>query len=215
MLFSCIQKPNVSNLLHFGLILAFQRSNEMYKTIRTNHPRTYNVAPYSKNTYFTHLLISFIFAIDLVLWTSTLILLSGDVEVNPCPDSVDSNTNSNHNISTSSLEMLSNHQFIIQSIIPKMDIIRSEADAYDVPLFTESWLKPDISDTTVYIENFSQPFRNDRRNRLGGGVLAYVRESITYKRRHDLEINGLEDVLTRTFCQNEKSTRGRYIPTTK
>ena len=142
---------------------------EMYKTIRTNHPRTY------KNTYFTHFLIYFIFAIDLVLWTSTLILLSGDVEVNPGPDSVDSDTDSNHNISASSLEMLSKHLSIfhlnIQSIAPKMDIIRSEADAYDVLIFTDSWLKPDISDTTVHSENFSQPFRNDRRNRLGYGVL--------------------------------------------
>ena len=56
-----------------------------------------------------HSLISFIFATDLVLWTFALILLSGDVEVNPGPDSVDSNTDSNHNISASSLDMLSNH----------------------------------------------------------------------------------------------------------
>ena len=68
MLFSCIHKPDVSSLLHFSLILALQRSNEISKTIRTNHPRTYKLAPYSKNTYFTHSLISFIFAIDLVLW---------------------------------------------------------------------------------------------------------------------------------------------------
>ena len=73
MLFSCIHKPDVSSLLHFSLIFALQRSNEIYKTIRTNHPRTYKLAPYSKkkkkkkNTYFTHSFISFIFAVDLVL----------------------------------------------------------------------------------------------------------------------------------------------------
>ena len=74
MLFSCIHKPDVSSLLHFSLILALQRSNEIYKTIRMNHPRTYKLAPYSKNTYFTHSFISFIFAIDLVLLLSFLSL---------------------------------------------------------------------------------------------------------------------------------------------
>ena len=101
MLFSCIHKPDVGSLLHFSLFLALQRSNEIYKTIRMNHPPTYKLAPYSKNTYFTHSLISFIFAIDLVLWTFTLILLSGDIEVNPGPNSVVSNNDSNRTISAS------------------------------------------------------------------------------------------------------------------
>ena len=70
-------------------------------------------------------------------------------------------------------------------------MIKSEADAYNFLIFIESWLKPDNSDTTIHIERFSQPFRNDRRNRPGGGVLAYVRETITCKRRHNLEINDL------------------------
>ncbi|MCG8113232.1 MAG: reverse transcriptase domain-containing protein, partial [Candidatus Thiodiazotropha taylori] len=145
---------------------------------------------------------------DLALWVAILLILSGDVEVNPGPGSVDSNTDSNHNVSASSLEMLSNHLSIfhlnIQSIVPKMDLIRSEADAYDILIFTESWLKPDIPDTTVYIENFSEPFRNDRRDRLGGGVLAYVRETITCKRRYDLEINGLEAIWLELLVKSKK-----------
>ena len=113
--------------------------------------------------------------------------------------------------------MLFNHLSIfhlnIQSIAPKMDIIRSEADAYDVLIFTESWLKPDISDTTIHIENFSQPFRNDRRKRLGGCVFAYVRETITCKRRHDLEINALEAVWLELSVKSKKVlVAGIYRP---
>ena len=101
----------------------------------------------------------------------------------------------------------------IQSITPKMGIIKSEADAYDVLIFIESWLKPDISDTTIHIENFSQPFRNDRRNRLGGGVLAYVRETITCKRLHDLEINALEAVWLELSVKSKKVlVAGIYRP---
>ena len=72
-----------------------------------------------------------------------------------------------------------------------MDMIRSEADAYDILIFTEGWPKLEISDITVYIENFSQPFRTGRRVHLGNGFLAYVRETITCKRRRDLEIKDL------------------------
>ena len=216
MLFSCIHKPDVSSLLHFSLNLALQRSNEIYKTVRMNYPRIYKPTPYSK-THILRVPSSFIFAIDLVLWTFTLILLSGDIEVNPGPDSVVSNNDSNCTISASSLDMLSNHLSIfhlnIQSIAPKMDIIRSEADAYDVLIFTENWLKPDISDTTIHIENFSQPFRNDIRNRLGGDVLAYVRETITCKRRHDLEINALEAVWLELSVKSTKVlVAGIYRP---
>ena len=46
---------------------------------------------------------------------------------------------------------------------------------------------------------------------LGSGVLAYVRETITCKRRHDLEINGLGAVWLELFCKIENSIRGRYI----
>ncbi|MCG8076808.1 MAG: endonuclease/exonuclease/phosphatase family protein, partial [Candidatus Thiodiazotropha taylori] len=207
-LVSCIYKPEVSSFSNFSLILALQRSNEMYKTLRMIHPCTCKLALNYGNIHFTHNLIRFIFVFDLALWVAILLILSGDVEVNPGPGSVDSNTDSNHNVSASSLEMLSNHLSIfhlnIQSIVPKMDLIRSEADAYDILIFTESWLKPDIPDTTVYIENFSEPFRNDRRDRLGGGVLAYVRETITCKRRYDLEINGLEAIWLELLVKSKK-----------
>ena len=54
-----------------------------------------------------------------------LILLSGDVEVNPGPDSVESSTDSSDILSSASLNSLSNHLSMlhlnIQSILPKID----------------------------------------------------------------------------------------------
>ncbi|MCG7875097.1 MAG: endonuclease/exonuclease/phosphatase family protein, partial [Candidatus Thiodiazotropha endolucinida] len=74
------------------------------------------------------------------------------------------------------------------------DIVRGEAEAYDVLVFSESWLKPSICNDTIHIENFMSPFRADRIDRLGGGVVIYVKDSYCCKRRTDIEIPGIEAV---------------------
>ena len=125
-----------------------------------------------------------------------LILLSGDVEVNPGPDSVESSTDSSNILSSASLHSLSNHLSIlhlnIQSLLPKIDLIQCETIAHDILIFTESWLKPTINDGSIHIENFLPPFRTDRCESPGGGVIAYVRDTLFCKRRTDLEIRGVE-----------------------
>ena len=124
--------------------------------------------------------------------------MCGDIEVNPGPDSVEDSNSSSETLSATSFETLSNHLCIfhlnIQSIVPKIDIIRSESDAYDVLVLSESWLKPNITDETIKIDYFQPPFRTDRVDRSGGGVVLYVRDTILCKRRADLEVQGLEAV---------------------
>ena len=70
-----------------------------------------------------------------------LILLSVDVYPNPGPDYVTSLAD----LSVSN-SVLANHLSImhlnIQSILPKLDLIKCESLAYDVLVFSESWLKP-------------------------------------------------------------------------
>ena len=110
--------------------------------------------------------------------------MSGDVEVNPGPDSIEGIlTNSGDDNSVTSLELLSNHLSVIhlniQSIVPKMDIIKSETDSYDVLMFSESWLKPNIYNDSISIENFMPPFRADRSDRPGGEVIVYVRDTLS------------------------------------
>ena len=75
-----------------------------------------------------------------------------------------------------------------------MDIVRNEAEAYDVLVFSESWLKPGIHNDTIQIENFMPPFRADRVGRLGGGVVIYDKDPFYCKRRTDIEILGVEAV---------------------
>ena len=134
-----------------------------------------------------------------------LVLLSGDVEPNPGPDSVVDSINSSHN---GSLEMLTNYLSIlhlkIQSLLPKLDLIAAESEAYDLLIFSESWLKAEIKSNNIGLTNFHSPFRRDRCDRPGGRVVIYVRDNIYCKRRGDLELQGLEAVWIELSIKSKK-----------
>ena len=157
--------------LCLSLILALQRSNEMYKNIK--HPYRRVKCQHDNGIFLYYLTIS-LFAIT-TEWIIHIILLSGDIESNPGPDSVEGSTDSVSSSSFSSFKTLTNHLSIlhlnIQSIVSKLDQIEGEAASCDVLVFSESWLKPETSDESncVHIENFSPPFRADRNDRPGGG----------------------------------------------
>ena len=72
-------------------------------------------------------------------WMTIIVTLSGDVELNPGPDSVESDTDSSYN---TSFEGLANHlsilHFNVQSLLPKLDLIAAESEAYAVLVFSEA-----------------------------------------------------------------------------
>ena len=110
---------------------------------------------------------------------STLLLLPGDIHPNLGLDSVETDTSiSSISSSLSSFDMLSSHLSVvdlnIQSLLPKIDIIRCEAHAYDVLVFTESWLKPQVSNDSIMIDGCAPPHRTDRHGRPVGGVAMYL-----------------------------------------
>ena len=51
-----------------------------------------------------------------------------------------------------------------------------------------------LSSTDLLIDNFLPPFSVDRCNRPEGGVIIYVRDTLTCKRRTDLELQNREAV---------------------
>lgn len=67
------------------------------------------------------------------------------------------------------------------SIFNKMDEIRNLFDGvkFDIIAVSESWLKPHHSNSPVAIKGY-KCYRNDRVTR-GGGIIIYVRETITTK----------------------------------
>ncbi len=124
----------------------------------------------------------------IISFTIFKIIVSADVHPNPGPSRPDN--------STSSLDLLNKGISImhlnVQSLKPKLEIIEAEAQYYDILVFTETWLSPNISDDDIMISNFTKPYRADRIGRLGGGVAIYIRDTLISKECYDLRIAGLE-----------------------
>jgi len=72
----------------------------------------------------------------------------------------------------------------------------SSAIPEDILAFTETWLKPEISDSEVLCNNFNT-YRTDRSPRRGGGVLSAVTSTLTSERIYfhnhsDIEFVGVK-----------------------
>ena len=134
------------------------------------------------------------------LWLTILLLCSGDIHPNPGPSSIASffNSSTSHNHSNNylrSLNLSHNLSFVhynVQSILNKLDILEAELFEFDILAFTETWLNPTVQSDDLVFQTFHKPERKDRRSDHFGGLLLYVKSGIFYKRRSDLEINGIE-----------------------
>ncbi|WAR30424.1 hypothetical protein MAR_032966 [Mya arenaria] len=112
--------------------------------------------------------------------TSSLLLsISGDVHPYPEPTSTADDLNSSF-LSYSYSDLINSGlsvvHFNIQSLRSKLELIEVELQNYDILIFSETLLSPEISSENIKIANFSQPFRCDRVGRPGGGVAIYVRD---------------------------------------
>lgn len=67
-----------------------------------------------------------------------------------------------------------------QSLLCHIDEFRTifETSDFDIILISESWLKPSVNDNAISIPGYFI-YRNDRLNRSGGGVCAYIKKQIT------------------------------------
>jgi len=63
---------------------------------------------------------------------------------------------------------------------------------FDILGFTETWLNTSIPTADLSFDSFAIPERKDRTGDSHGGLLLYVRDSLHYKRRTDLEPQGIE-----------------------
>ena len=123
-----------------GLNIALQRKNMHIKNV--NFPcRTLKMSCTYKNALFTkNIMMSYL---CLTIWMIYLILLAGDVELNPGPASIDSGSISN-DLSDSSIIDLSIFEqnfsivhYNIQSLVGKLDQIQIELSHFDVIALSE------------------------------------------------------------------------------
>ena len=125
-----------------------------------------------------------------------LLLCAGDIELNPGSDSDNDSLLSDSSLETS--DIIKNNfpivHYNVQSAARKIDLIESEYSNFDVISITETWFTPNIISSDININGFRAPCRKDRTEDGHGGVAVYIKNVISCKRWHGLEIVALECV---------------------
>ena len=84
----------------------------------------------------------------------------------------------------------------VQHFLPKINEIKGHLSNNNSPCILglcETFLNDSISDNMLKIDNYSFE-RKDREGKKGGGIVVYIANNVTYKRRHDIEVNGIESL---------------------
>ena len=71
-------------------------------------------------------------------------------------------------------------------------MLEIELFEFDILAFTESWLIPSHSTKDILITSFNEPERKYQVCDSHGVVINYVKDSIHYRQRNDLEPLGIE-----------------------
>lgn len=151
-------------------------------------------------------------------WLATLLLLSGDIHPNPGPVSHSVSTSSNSSSDSifsalTDIDLSTNLSLVhynVQSIRHKLDILYSELSAFDILTFSETWLNDSISSDELFLPSFHSPERRDRPSDSHGGVMVYIKNNLAYKRRNDLELNGIECIWVELTLRNRKLLIGTF-----
>ena len=97
----------------------------------------------------------------------------------------------------------------IRHLLPKIDelgIALAEENGPDIIGICETFLNPSISSNQVTINGFShiRKDRSDTQDKSGGGLILYFRNSITCKRRPEIEISNIETIWSEISMPNSK-----------
>ena len=90
-----------------------------------------------------------------MFWSLLLILLAGDIERNPGPNSSDVSLLSSSSCSFQDLspfeENFSVIHYNVQGLVSKIDQLQVEPSHFDIIAFTETWLSPAIPDEDIRV----------------------------------------------------------------
>ena len=192
--FICIVLQEVAIALLWFLLSCWHKclipkTSDKTHPINTNNQKGKN----DKNTFQSRTYLIFN-AVSIIM----LILLSGDIQLNPGPTHRQTNSNK-----ISIIHLNANR------IKNKIDQIELQTKDIDIITVSETWLTPDINDDTITLKGFHKPIRKDREGE-GGGVAIYVKDNLILKPRPDLNLQNLEAVWVETKIDNDKLIVGSF-----
>ena len=116
-----------------------------------------------------------------VMWTLCIMMQAGDIHRKPGPATAStSSISSLASVSSAFIfSKLSNHlsvvHYNVQSLLPKLDLLTTELNEFDILAFTETWLNPSVPTKDLTIDSYKIPERKDRPGDSHGGVILYVK----------------------------------------
>lgn len=156
--------------------------------------------------------VSFLTQFECLCWLSIILLKCGDVHKNPGPTlhNQSDSTSDTSSLNSDPIVQMKNNMFSfvhynIQSLVPKLDIVTHEFQDFDVIAFSETWLHESVSQQDIRIPHYHPPIRKDRETDHYGGVAIYIKDNIFYKRRHDLETQGIECICAEIQISKSKT----------
>ena len=138
------------------------------------------------NSYMQSSILNLEFALVIFL----LVLMSGDVEINPGPSTTDG---------TRSISVL---HLNIRSLRNKIEFIKDHFIEYDILCFTETHLSDTVTDDLLFIEGFSIFYRKDRTNHASG-IMIYISDNVISRRLEELETPNLDTIWVEIKDKNE------------
>jgi len=94
----------------------------------------------------------------------------------------------------------------IQHFMPKFDeitLLLNEDNSADIFSFCETFLTDKIETKSISIAGYNI-IRKDRIRSAGGGIIVYVKDTISFIRRHDLENEDIESIWLQINCIHSK-----------
>jgi len=76
---------------------------------------------------------------------------------------------------------------------------------------SETWLSDNTNTSDLLFPSYHEPIRKDRPFDSHGGVILYIKDTIGFRRRLDLEVNGLESIWVELkLCNNKPILFGLF-----
>ena len=160
MLFSALStsSPGVSVMV-ISISLSVQRNNIHAAFIKS--PYTHQRRSSFRNNYLFTITILGCF-MESLFWFYLLIVLSGDIEINPGPESVDLSSSCSSCTTDINLSLFEQNfsvvYYNVQSLLAKVDQLQMKLSHFDVIALSEIWLSPDIKDDKIFVQNCPETF---------------------------------------------------------
>ena len=160
MLFSALStsSPGVSVMV-ISISLSVQRNNIYAAFIKS--PYTHQHRSSFRNNYLFTITILGCF-MESLFWFYLLIVLSGDIEINPGPESVDLSSSCSSCTTDINLSLFGQNfsvvYYNVHSLLAKVDQLQMKLSHFDVIALSETWLSPDIKDDKIFVQNYPETF---------------------------------------------------------